>query len=184
MRDRRKARGVIATTASIVASILIVLVLFDICRSNTISAAFHGWPLWVLWSLILVGIIAYYGYLGYARHAYREMKLLSPIALLLGAAGTVAGMKGYVEAGGALIFLAYIIEMIVGRKLYYDYREESEAGAVLFILGVTLFVVSLPLALVRVKLVILGIIGDIVKLEGLILVLAALLRRRTGERLA
>ncbi len=179
----RDVRGVIGTVASIIASILIMIVLIAVYKRGP-EAAFQ-WPRTaVLWLLILVGIVAYYGYLGYARVSLERMRKVSPIALALGAAGIVAGEKMGVIAGGTLIVLAYIVETSVGLALAKDYEEESRAGSLLFLAGVTLFVVSLPLMIVDRRLALLGIAGDTVKIVGLLLVLARIASRLGSRRTA
>ena len=176
---RSITRGIAGTVASIVASVLILVVMVGVYLVGP-QVAFQEPCVYVLGALILVGLWAYYGYLGYARHALWRMKYVSPVALALGTAAIVAGYKYGVEYGGLLVFLSYIVETSVGIKLYRDYAEEDPLGAKLFLAGVTMFVVSLPLVLLDRRAALLGIVGDIVKLAGLLLVLFRLLEERSG----
>lgn len=179
----RDVRGVVGTVASIVASILIMAVLIAVYKRGP-EAAFE-WPCTaVLWLLILVGVAAYYGYTGYARASLERMRKVSPIALALGAAGIIAGEKMGVMAGGALIVLAYMVETSVGLALARDYEEESRAGSLLFLAGVSLFVASLPLMIVDRRFALLGIAGDTIKIVGLLLVLASIASRLGSRRTA
>jgi len=174
------SRGIVGTVASIVASILILVVMIGVYLRGP-AVAFQKPCVYVLASLILVGVWAYYGYLGYARHALWRMKYISPVALALGTAAIAAGYWRGAEAGGALVFLSYIVETSVGIKLYKDYAEEDPLGAKLFLAGVSLFVISLPLILLDRRTALLGIIGDLVKLAGLLLVLIRLLEKAREE---
>jgi hypothetical protein len=122
--------------------------------------------------LIVVGIGAYYGYIAYAIEAAWHLKNLSPIALVIAAAGVIAGHRDPLNGGG-LIVLAYIIEYIVGSKLFRDFESESRLGSLLFLTGVTIFIIGLPFRVLNKTIVLVPLTGTIIKLAGLILILAA-----------
>ncbi len=168
--------GIIGTVSSIIASIIIFIVLVEVYLKGP-STIFIEPYIYLLAMLIMVGLTAYYGYLGYARKAYWRMKYISPIALALGSTAILAGYKYGAELGGAIVFASYIVETSVGIKLYQDYAEEDKNGAILFISGVLVFIVSLPVILVDKRAALMGMIGDLVKLAGLVIVFIRLTLR-------
>ena len=170
-KNMKYIRGIIGTISSIIASIIIFLILIVIYK-NSVEAAFKPPAIYCMASLIGVGLAAYYGYTGYAEKARWWMKNVSPVALGLGALAIVAGVKWGPVAGGSLIVLSYIVELGVGAQLAKDFEEETVLGSRLFLAGVVFFIVGLPLALYSQKLLIISIIGTIVKMVGLILILA------------
>ncbi len=160
----------IGTSFSIIASILIAHVLYEV-YTGSIGAAFQPPALYSMIALILVGIGALYGYLGYSEISLWHMKHLSPIALILGAVSIVVGVKVGPKEGGALIVLTYIVELSVAWNLAKDYSKESKIGSTLFIAGVTIFLVSLPFVIINKAIALVPLVGDIIKLAGLLLVL-------------
>ncbi|MCE4624339.1 MAG: hypothetical protein F7C35_00535 [Desulfurococcales archaeon] len=168
----RVKRGIIGTVASSIASILIAIVLI-IVYYDGIEAAFKPPGLYLLVALIIVGLVALYGYLGFSKVSYWHMKNISPIALVLGSLAIAVGYFRPVE-GGALIFLAYVVEFFVGSKLYIDYKEVHPTGALLFVMGVTIFIVSLPIIILNQSVALVALVGDIIKLAGLLMVLGRL----------
>lgn len=170
--NNRVKRGIIGTVASSIASILIAIVLI-IVYYDGLESAFKPPSLYILVVLIVVGLAALYGYLGFSRVSYRHMKNISPIALLLGSLAIAVGYFRPVE-GGALIFIAYVAEFFVGSKLYVDYKEVHLTGALIFVLGVTIFIISLPITILNQSAALVALVGDIIKLAGLLMVLGKL----------
>lgn len=165
----RRSGGLVGTWASIVAGILIMIVLWRVYRAG-VAGAFEPPILYVMALLVVVGLFALWGYWFYAREARWHMRRLSPVALALGALGTAVGaLKGPVY-GGALIVIAYLVELAVGVRLYRDFRRETGLGAVLFLVGVAVFMLFLPLAIIWPWAALVSLAGDAVKVAGLLLI--------------
>ena len=179
MNKARYIRGLIGTVSSIIASIIIFLILIIVYK-NDVGAAFEPPAIYCMVSLIVVGLAAYYGYTGYARKARWWMRNISPIALALGVLAIVGGVKWGPVAGGSLVVLSYVVELGVGARLAKDFEAETVLGSRLFLVGVTLFIIGLPLAFFTNKLIIISIIGTIVKTVGLILILARQAEKARG----
>ncbi len=168
-------RGLIArrgfeagTLASIVAGILIEGLLAGIAVDG-LEWAFSAVGLSIMAALVAIGVAAYAGYSSWARRARFLMRYVSPLALVLASAavaGAALGYLGVVEAGG-LIVSAYLVELAVGLKLASDFREVSPLYAQLFLVGVGVFVLSLPLVLVNPRLALVPLAGNTVKIIGL-----------------
>lgn len=103
------------------------------------------------------------------------MRNLSPVALAIGALGVVLGYLYGPMVGGSLIVLAYIIELFVGIRLYEDFKSTSPTGAKLFLVGVVVFMLFLPVILVVKEAALVSAIGDTVKIAGLLVVLRELI---------
>ncbi|MCE4622549.1 MAG: hypothetical protein F7B19_04460 [Desulfurococcales archaeon] len=125
--------------------------------------------------LIVSGVFALIGYWHYTLEARWRMRNISPIALTIGALGVVLGYLYGPMLGGSLIVLAYVIELFVGIRLYEDFKSTSPTGARLFLIGVVVFMVFLPVILVAQEAALVSAIGDIVKIAGLLVVLRALM---------
>ncbi|MCE4630033.1 MAG: hypothetical protein F7C82_07110 [Desulfurococcales archaeon] len=125
--------------------------------------------------LIVSGVFALIGYWHYTLEARWRMRNLSPIALTIGALGVVLGYLYGPMLGGSLIVLAYVIELFVGIRLYEDFKSTSPMGARLFLIGVVVFMVFLPVILVAQVAALVSAIGDIVKIAGLLVVLRVLM---------
>ncbi len=165
----RRSGGLVGTWASIVAGVLIMIVLWRVYRAG-VAGAFEPPTLYVMASLVAVGLLALWGYWFYAQEAGWHMRRLSPVALALGALGAAAGaLKGPVY-GGALIVIAYLVELAVGVMLYRDFKRETRLGAALFLAGVAVFMLFLPLAIIWPWAALVSLAGDAVKVAGLLLI--------------
>ena len=162
--------GILGTAASIAAGLLIIYVLY-VVYTDGVQAAFEEPTIYAMCALVAEGVIALAGYWYYADKAAWHMRHLSPVALTLGAAAVAAGYLYGSMVGGGLIIIAYLAELAVGAKLYEDFKSETKAGAVLFLLGVLVFMVFLPFALYWRYAAIISMIGDIVKIIGLTAIL-------------
>ena len=156
------------TLASIVAGVLIEGLLAGIAV-NGLEWAFSSTGLTVMAALVAIGVVAYAGYSSWAREARFLMRYVSPLALVLASAavaGAASGRLGVVEAGG-LIVAAYLVELAVGLKLAADFRGVNPLYAKLFLAGVGVFVLTLPLVLVDPRLALVPLAGNTVKIVGL-----------------
>ncbi len=169
----RRIAGIIGTWASIVAGLLIIYVLW-IVYSKGVEAAFEPPSLYAMAGLVVSGIFALLGYVYYAITASWHMRTLSPIALGLGALAVIAGYKLGAIAGGSLIVAAYLVEFLVGYRLYLDFKRDAGSPATLFLAGVAVFMGGLPFILLWRPAALLSLVGDAVKVVGLTLILAKL----------
>lgn len=169
----KRTGGLVGTWASIVAGLLIVYVLAQVYRGG-VEAAFRPPTVYAMAALVATGLFALWGYLAYAEEAAWHMRRLSPIALALGAAGVAAGLTAGPTAGGGLIVAAYLVELTVGARLYRDFQRETRLGAALFLAGVLVFMLFLPLAIAWRWAALVSMAGDIVKVAGLLLIAAAI----------
>lgn len=170
----RRAGGIFGTVASIVAALLILYVLIHIYNKG-LDSVFSTPTMYVMAGLIVSGVFALIGYWHYTLEAKWRMRNLSPIALTIGALGVVLGYLYGPMLGGSLIVLAYVIELFVGIRLYEDFKSTSPTGARLFLIGVVVFMVFLPVILVAQEAALVSAIGDIVKIAGLLVVLRVLM---------
>ncbi len=166
----RRTGGLLGTSASIVAGLLIIWVLW-IIYVRGVASAFEAPTVYVMACLVALGPVALAGYSAYARRAYWHMTRISPIAIVLGALAVALGHSYSYLVGGGLIVAAYVIELVVGVKLYEDLREHTRLGAALFIAGVTVFMLSLPAVIALRQAALVSIAGDAVKIIGLALIL-------------
>jgi low affinity Fe/Cu permease len=65
--------------------------------------------------------------------------------------------------GALLIFTAYIFEILTGMKLKDDLREISREWSLVFITGISIFVLSMPLLLYGTYLALIPMVGDAIK---------------------
>ena len=167
--------GVVGTIASIVAGFLIMYVLVVVYRHG-VEAAFSPPSIYIMAALVVTGLFALWGYWSYASVARWHMRRLSPIALVLGATAVVVG--GFIDplVGGALVVVAYLVELSVGLKLYHDFKRESRIGAGLFLAGVVVFMLFLPFAVLFGVAALVSLVGDIVKVIGLFIILINMIK--------
>lgn len=66
-----------------------------------------------------------------------------------------------------LIFIAYIFEILTGAKLKDDLAKISQEWSTVFIIGVSIFVLSMPLLLYNTYLALIPMIGDGIKTIGI-----------------
>ncbi len=170
----RRTGGIFGTVASIIAALLILYVLINIYNRG-LDNIFSTPTIYVMAGLIVSGVFALIGYWHYTLEARWRMRNLSPIALTIGALGVVLGYLYGPMLGGSLIVLAYVIELFVGIRLYEDFKSTSPMGARLFLIGVVVFMVFLPVILVAQVAALVSAIGDIVKIAGLLVVLRVLM---------
>lgn len=169
--EERRLGGIVGTWASIVAGLLIVYVLW-VVYDGGVAAAFRPPALYAMAGLVAAGFAALAGYVRYAVEAAWHMRNLSPLALALGAGAVVAGVKAGPMAGGALVVAAYMVEIMVGARLYRDFLRETRLGATLFLVGVLVFMGALPLILVDRVFALVSLAGDAVKVAGLLVIAA------------
>ncbi|MET1128565.1 MAG: hypothetical protein ABWW70_04540 [Thermoproteota archaeon] len=172
----RRIGGVVGTWASIIAGLIIIYVLWAVYAGG-VEAAFRPPTLYAMAGLILSGIFALLGYIYYAVSASWHMRRLSPIALGLGALAVVAGYKAGVTVGGGLVVAAYLVEFLVGYKLYLDFKRDAGSLATFFLAGVVVFMGGLPFILLWRPFALVSLVGDAVKVVGLTLILARLYSR-------
>jgi hypothetical protein len=175
-----RSGGILGTVASIVAGVVILHVLW-IIYSEGLDNLLKTPYIYELVLLVIIGVFAYIGYINYAKQAKWHMTYLSPIALLFGAIAVPIGYKYGALMGGGLIIIAYLIELTVGLKLFKDFQKETGLGALLFLAGVTVFMIFLPVILYTLVAALISFAGDFVKIIGLTLILWKMLAGK-GEQ--
>ncbi|MCE4600117.1 MAG: hypothetical protein F7C38_00930 [Desulfurococcales archaeon] len=148
-----------------------------------VEVAFSPPTIYIMATLVVTGLFALWGYWSYASVARWHMRRLSPIALALGAIAVVVG--GFIDplVGGALIVIAYLVELAVGLKLYHDFKRESRIGAGLFLAGVAVFMLFLPFAVLFRGAALVSLVGDVVKVIGLFIILINMIKKEGGSPL-
>lgn len=157
----------IGNYASLVAGLVIEALLLEIYLHG-VSTLFDTPTIYWLLALLPLGIVAYTGYSKGTRHAKEYMQRVSPLALILAGIGAITAYQGLlgVREAGLFIVAAYFVELLVGQKLAKDLSELDELGSRLFLIGVTVFVLSLGLVLVDNGLALIPLIGNTVKITG------------------
>ncbi len=158
---------VAGSVLSVAAAIAIQYVLVSLAAGAGLESLYKPPLLWALLALIAIGLPVYYSYVKGTIHAYRVMRNVSPLALLLASIGVALGALYDPVAGSASIIAAYVVELVVGAKLYRDYLYYSRPGAKLFLAGVTVFVATLPLVVLNPLAALLPLTANTVKAAGL-----------------
>ncbi len=131
------------------------------------------WPyISILVVLLLLGFPAYYGYSKSTRHAVSFIRYATPLALILAVIGLVWGHM-HEFLGVVSLFLAYIIEEVTGVLLRMDFREFSKPWTDVFVVGMSIFVISILSVLISPKLVVIPMIGDAIKGLGMYMIYSA-----------
>ncbi len=161
----RRDKLVSALYASILAFIIIEGLLLEVIFSGVFSP-YEGLSKFFMGALIPIGVIAYIGYLGWLRDGRAIFKYVSLLALILGSISIYRGVNGYWDAL-PILFIAYLTEVIVGPYLMKEFKEIDELSSKLFIIGISIFVFSLPLVSISNTLAIIAFIGNLAKGIGL-----------------
>lgn len=154
-----------ALIISIVAAVLIEIVFIVILRSG-IMTIFNFPYITLLISLLILGIINNKMFLISTNHSRMFFRNVTPISLVIAGLGIVVGYLGNF-AGPFLIFIAYIFEILTGIKLKNDLMIISKKWSTVFIVGVAIFVLSMPLLLYNLYLILIPMLGDAIKTIGL-----------------
>ncbi len=96
------------------------------------------------------------------------MKYVSPISLALATASIInysLTLNSHVSA--LFIVLAYLVEVVVGIYLQKDLSTIDTTSARLFIIGMSLFIFTLPFTILSVNYVLIPIFGNVMKAGGL-----------------
>ena len=138
-----------ATLTSLTAGITIMAVL-SLTAFMPLQSLF-SWPLvsilWILWGL---GIAAYRLFSSSGLRSSTYIRRYTPYSLALTLAFIVFGMMREWTLMGATLMAGYSFELVAGFILYNDFKRISgRFNAVLFLVGITLFILALPLALFR-----------------------------------
>lgn len=156
----------IALIISIVAALVIEAVLLTIVIQSDITIIFTYPYVFMLILLLIMGTISNYTYLKSTNHAKWFLKNITPVSLILASFGVIIGYMGNF-IGAFLIFIAYIFEILTGVKLKDDLVKISREWSMVFIIGVSIFVLSMPLLLYNTYLALIPMIGDAIKTIGI-----------------
>ncbi|MEM3832700.1 MAG: hypothetical protein QW128_03750 [Thermoprotei archaeon] len=155
-----------ALAISIIAAVLIELV-FIIILLRGIMMIFNFPYVIFLFSLLVLGAVNNIMFLKSTNYARIFFKNVTPISLILAGLGIIVGYLGNF-VGLFLIFIAYIFEIITGMKLRDDLAMISDSKwSGIFVGGVVIFVLSMPLMIYNVYFALIPMIGDAIKTVGI-----------------
>ena len=159
----------VSTLVSVMAAVVIELFVFAalfqglvvICSSLGVLVGFV---------LLLLALTAFYSYSRGSSHARWSVSFIAPLGILAGFIALLIVVLGYSCPLTPLrvLFVAYVIETIVAYKLRLDFRAYSPLSADVFLAGVTLFTLGLLLVNVNELLILIGLLGNTVKLVALL----------------
>jgi len=155
---------ILGNIISLVAGVFILIVLI-LLASYGIIFVFNVTTealMWIIWGS---AILAYMEYSTSNLKAEILMKVFPPIAIIITFIGLIFILQGKF-LGLELIVLGYILEPIAGISLFLTIKEYSLVSAYLFFLGAVVYTLGLPLYLVSFPY--LAIMGDVVKILGLV----------------
>ncbi len=156
----------IALMISIIAAVLIEMV-FVIILLKGIMMIFNFPYVVLLVSLLMLGSVNNVIFLRSTNHAKVFFKNVTPMSLVLAGLGIIVGYLGNF-VGLFLIFVAYIFEIMTGIKLKDDLVMVSDKKwSIIFIGGVIIFVLSMPLVIYNIYFVLIPMLGDAIKTMGI-----------------
>lgn len=158
-----------ALYASIAAFLIIEGLLVEVMLEGVFSP-YQGISKYFMGSLIPIGVVAYLGYLGWLEKGRNVFKYVSLLALILGSISIIRGVYGYWDAL-PILFAAYLTEVVVGPYLMDGFSKIDVLSSRLFIIGISIFVFSLPLVVISNTLAIIAFVGNLAKGIGLAKVL-------------
>ncbi len=151
-------------SVSMVASIFILslLILLDI---NGINYAFSMTSQIIMWIIWVLAIPSYLSYRSSLLEKRKILEYLAPIAIIITLVGLIFLTLGKF-LGIELIVLGYIFEPIAGISIFLTLKKVNLLFSSLFFYGAIIFTAGLPLFLVNLGIV--AIIGDLIKMTGLV----------------
>ena len=155
---------ILGNIISLVAGVFILIVLILLASSGIIFV-FNVTTealMWIIWGS---AILAYMEYSTCNLKAEILMKVFPPMAIIITFIGLIFILQGKF-LGLELIVLGYILEPTAGISLFLTIKEYSPVSAYLFFLGAVVYTLGLPLYLVSFPY--LAIMGDVVKILGLV----------------
>jgi len=157
-----------ANIISVTAAVIIEILLLTVYISNSLSIVFEYPFNSMTVFLIILGIWAYHYYIKGLNISKNIMKYISPLSLALASASLIYYVATLNPVGSALfIFSAYFVEAIVGIYLQKDLSIIDNKSAKLFIIGMSIFIFTLPLTILSINFVLVPIFGNVMKAGGL-----------------
>ncbi|WP_236750662.1 hypothetical protein [Acidianus sp. HS-5] len=149
---------------SMIASIFILslLVLLDIYGINYAFSTVSKIIMWIIWILAIPSYLSYKSSLLEKRNI---LEFLAPIAIIITFIGLIFLSLGEF-LGIELIVLGYIFEPIAGISIFLTLRKVNLLFSSLFFYGAIIFTAGLPLFLINLGII--AIIGDLIKMSGLV----------------
>lgn len=155
-----------ALLASLIAGIIIEALLVGIYIYG-VETIFSTIPVIGLLALIALAFYVYYALVKYTG-GDRIIKNVAPIGIFLGILGVLVGITiKNPFYGGSLIVAAYYTELFVGGSLRKKLLSIAPKAINVFVGGVIIFILSLPLTLIDNQYVLIPIIGNFIKIGGL-----------------
>lgn len=173
-RESRAAAVVFAL--SIVAAFVIEYLLYTVYRGGAIAAFTPPTSLLFL-PLVAIATAVWRGLRVFAVNARWAVERVLPAGIAGAFLAFLMTLEpGLREPSMYLISLVYLAELFVGVKLYRDIEGLSRPGAALFVGGMALFILTLPLSIYIRQAALLPMAFNAVKTLGLAILLAAALR--------
>jgi len=141
----------LATLTSLSAGIVILLILI-LTAFVPLQSLFQKPLVFILWFLWILGIAAYKLFSSSGLRSSTYIKRYTPYSLGFTFMFIIMGILHQFILMGLFLMAGYSFELVAGFILYNDFKEISGRGnAILFLVGITLFILSLPLAIVRIS---------------------------------
>ncbi|MFP3177910.1 MAG: hypothetical protein RXO22_06935 [Thermocladium sp.] len=140
----------LAALTSLIAGIVILLVL-ALTAFIPLQSLFEKPLVLILWFLWILGVAAYKLFSSSGLGSSNYIRKYTPYSLGFTFMFIVMGILHQFTLMGLFLMIGYSFELVAGFILYNDFKAISgEGNAVLFLTGITLFILSLPLAIVKI----------------------------------
>jgi len=140
----------VAMATSLTAGLMIMAVLVLIAIVP-LSSLFQFPLILLLVVLWVLGVVAYRMLSSARLNSSSYIHRYTPYSLALTLMFIVAGVMHRWVAMGVLLIAGYSFELVAGFILYNDFKAITGRGnALMFLVGISLFILSLPLAIMRI----------------------------------
>ena len=153
---------------SLVAAILIEVLLAEIVVNNYYSLFKFPWSI-ILVILIIIASLVYYYLRNWSENVKYIVDRIAPFSILLASIGILLAIIHNPPTGALFILTAYYLEVVVGKIIKKDLEKVDKIGSIVFFAGIILFIIPLLLVLVDPKLAMIPLLGNSLKMVGLLL---------------
>lgn len=153
--------------ASVVAAAIIEYILLNVLFYG-VGEAFSPPTVYSFPVLIAIAVFVYFSLLGFVRRARPYVSRLLPLGILGASLAFILALTDSTRIYAAVLIAAtYYVELVVGYYIWLDVRRVSQASSDIFISGMAVFILSLPLAIADNRLALILVIANAVKAAGL-----------------
>ena len=168
MYGHREYRAMmLAFFLSVVAAVIIEYLLYRVYMGGALEA-FSPPASFLFVPLVFIAFLVYRSLLVFARNARWAVSRILPLGI---AGAFIAFIFTLAESTRPLamylIALVYYVELVVGLKLFRDIEPVSRIGSLLFVGGMALFILLLPVAIIRQEAVLAPMAFNLIKTGGL-----------------